>query len=491
MSPKKTYEELLKENELFREIIDRVHEAVYVVDEKDQVIIFNKGMERIEGMRQEDTVGRSEIDVYSFIESTTYNEAVTQPIKKRKKPLIDQVYSFNIPDGRTIHFQFDAYPYIRNKKIKAVYSIGRTMEQIKDFIASTTEKHNEIARKNNSAVKARYFLSDIIGKSKSIRNAVKLAKRVATHSSPILIYGKTGTGKELFAQGIHNASTYAMGPFVPINCAAIPETLLEATLFGTEKGAFTGAMEMPGLFEQAASGTLFLDEINSMPKGLQAKLLRALQERVVRRLGGKRDIEVGCRVLSACNKDPFEGNEIRKDLLFRISTVIINIAPLCERKEDIAELAYSFIRKFNSKFSLFVKQISPELLEALQNYEWPGNVRELENAIETIMIVAEFTTYQLEINHLPPYLKARLSIEHDEPDEPEPVDDDIEEAVEDQATLREKLIDFEKRLVEDTLHKHKGNVTKAARELGVQRQNLHYRIRRFGLRTVPEDGSGE
>lgn len=214
--------------------------------------------------------------------------------------------------------------------------------------------------KNNN--EAHYFLDSIIGSS--LDECKDMAKRIAQYDFPVLIIGETGTGKELFAQGIHNASQRCSGPFVSVNCAALPESLLESILFGTSKGSFTGAVDMPGLFEQAENGSLFLDEINSMPIPLQSKLLRTIQEKRIRRLGSKKEIPVNCRIISASNQNPFDIHaektaEIRPDFLFRLSTSVIQIPPLRERKEDIPELCKYFMRTCNQNKSIFYGKSLP------------------------------------------------------------------------------------------------------------------------------------
>lgn len=489
----KSYNDLIAENQLLHDIIEHVHEAVYAIDAQENVILFSHGMEVIEGLHKKDVLGVNERDVYSFIQGPSYNQVVTQQIRKTGKPLLNQVYTYNLADGRITNFMYNAYPFYHNKELTAIYSIGRNMDQIEEFISKTIETNNLLSRSKTDGTVARYFLDDIIGRSKNTRDAVKLARKVAVRSSPVLIYGRTGTGKELFAQGIHNASAHAAGPFVPVNCAAIPETLLEATLFGTTKGAFTGAVDHPGIFEQAKEGTVFLDEINSMPQALQVKLLRVLQEKKLRRLGGKEEISVNCRIISACNEDPYTEDRIRQDLLYRISTIIISVPSLRDRIQDVEELARHFIRKFNLQFGLFVRGIEPELLQAFHSYSWPGNVRELENVVETAMNMVEPREFHLRVKHLPLYIRSRLNLDHpeaeqEEPDEPYSDQDSLSDH---DGTLKDKLWDFEKQLIEDTLLKHGGNVTRAAYELGIQRQNLHYRIRRFGLRNVCKTGVGE
>lgn len=254
----------------------------------------------------------------------------------------------------------------------------------------------------------RYTFAQIIGESPAIRLCIRQARQVAASHSTLLIYGETGTGKELFAQSIHNASPRCGGPFIAINCGAIPAGLIESHLFGYEAGAFTGARKegQQGLFEQAHGGTLFLDEISEMELELQSRLLRVLQEREVVRLGGKRRIPVDVRVIASTNKDLWQMvalGKFRQDLFYRLNVVDLRIPPLRERIEDISLLARYFIEQFRSHFGTFVRDISPEAIRCLQNYSWPGNVRELQNCIERTMNLT--TNEIIQVDDLPALIR--------------------------------------------------------------------------------------
>jgi len=226
--------------------------------------------------------------------------------------------------------------------------------------------------------------------------------------SSIMLHGKTGTGKELFAQSIHSHSHRRENQYIAINCAAIPEHLLESNLFGTARGAFTGAIDRPGLFEQAGGGTLFLDEIDSMPIGLQAKLLRALQEKKIRRLGSLKEIDIDIKIISSVSTAPYESinkGTLRNDLFYRLGVVLIRLPSLRERPEDLMELTWHFIHKNNRQLGTYVKKISNRVIDFFKNYGWPGNIRELEHIIEGAMnIVGRETTLKSE--HLPPHFSS-------------------------------------------------------------------------------------
>jgi len=296
--------------------------------------------------------------------------------------------------------------------------------------------------------------ADIVGSTPSMREIYALVSRVARTDATVLIQGESGTGKELIARAIHGASPRRARPFVAINCGAIPETLLEAELFGHEKGAYTGAhVARKGKLETAQSGTLFLDEIAEMTVPLQVKLLRFLQERKVERVGGRELIAVDARVLAATNKDlktAMQTGEFREDLYYRLSVVNIKVPPLRERGEDVVLLANAFLKRSCEEHRRKLR-FSPKALEALTRYAWPGNVRELENAVERAVIMAPGRLVE------PPDLGIELSGEG-------------EEAA---ASLREARGRAERELLVEAMARHRGNVSKAAQELGVSRPTFH------------------
>ncbi|MFN3921753.1 MAG: sigma-54 interaction domain-containing protein, partial [Caldimicrobium sp.] len=287
--------------------------------------------------------------------------------------------------------------------------------------------------------------------------------------APVLITGESGTGKEVIAKLIHQLSPRAEGPFIKINCAAIPETLLEAELFGYEKGAFTGATySKPGLFELAEGGSLFLDEIAEMPTSLQAKLLRVLQDNTFRRLGGLKELKVNFRLITATNRDlnkMIQEGLFREDLFWRLNVINIHLPPLRERKEDILPLTQHFIEKFNQKYGKSIKGISQEALMALYSHNFPGNVRELENRIERGIILAEgeiLTREEIgfteDLLKKEPLLEALLTLP-------------LEEAVE----------ALEKKRIKEALEKAKGVKVKAAEMLGITERMLRYKMEKYKL----------
>jgi len=316
-------------------------------------------------------------------------------------------------------------------------------------------------------IKGRYRFDGIIGSSEKIRAVLEIAGRVAASDASVLITGESGTGKELLAKGIHFNSRRAEGPFVAVNCAAIPENLIESELFGHVRGAFTGAVkDKEGKFELADGGTLFLDEIGDLRIDLQAKILRALQERQVDRVGGGLPIPVDVRVIAATNKDierAVKDGKFREDIYYRLSVIAIHMPPLRERKDDIPLLVRHFINKFNKDSDV---RIDPEAVDVLTAYGWPGNVRELENSIERASVLRRGDT--ITRAELPDKLgKEKASVENIILNLP---DEGI------------SLEDLEKNLIIKALEKHKGNQTKAAEYLGITRPTLIYRMDKYGIK---------
>jgi DNA-binding NtrC family response regulator len=310
-------------------------------------------------------------------------------------------------------------------------------------------------------------LGKLVGKSAAMQEVYRLIDLAAPTPAPVLISGESGTGKELVARSLHELSPRSGGPFVAVNCAAIPETLLESEIFGHEKGAFTGALERrPGCFELAQGGTLLLDEIAEMSPGTQAKFLRILQEGTVRRLGGKVEIQADVRVLAATNKDPHQAvknRTLREDLYYRLNVFSLPLPPLRERREDIPLLIQAFIEEFNAKYEKRVKSVDAAALEVLSGHPWPGNVRELRNAIERAVVACEGDLIG----------SAHLSLGS-------PGETRDESAGSVAFPLGITVEEAEKQLILKTLASVGNNKTKAAEILGISLKTLHNKLRRYG-----------
>jgi two-component system NtrC family response regulator len=303
----------------------------------------------------------------------------------------------------------------------------------------------------------------ILGDSPKMRPIFDLIRKVATTGAPVLVLGESGTGKEMVARAIHNKSERHEGPFVAINCGAIPENLLESELFGHERGAFTGAhVQREGRIESANGGTLFLDEIGEMPPALQVKLLRFLQEQTIERVGGRQEIRVNTRVIAATNADlkkNITDGKFREDLFYRLAVVQIFLPPLRERENDIIMLAKYFLQHFAAETGKAALAFEPDALRALGRHSWPGNVRELENCVRRAVIMAEgprVTAHDLEL-----------------------IDRGIE--TNGAVTMKDAREAVERQMVQQALQKHSGKISRAAAELGLSRPTLYELMEKFGI----------
>ncbi len=318
-----------------------------------------------------------------------------------------------------------------------------------------------------------YRFENIVGRSRSMVQVYDLIKKVAASETNILIVGESGTGKELIARCIHANSSRAARAFIPIDCASLPEHLLESELFGHEKGAFTGAIATRrGLFEEANGGTSFLDEVGDIPLPLQAKLLRVLQERQVRRVGGNRFTDVDVRVICATHQnlaDMVQQGNFREDLYYRLNVISLPLPPLRDRPGDTPLLAYHFLRKYAAQSGKKVKAIAPETLELLEAYPWPGNVRELQNVIERAVVLAEgemVTPAELPANlRLPQKVPAAMVADH----------------LGLKKAKRQWVEAFEREYLITLLKKHQGNISQAAKTAGVDRKTIHRLLKRYRI----------
>ena len=349
-------------------------------------------------------------------------------------------------------------------------------EQIRQVVAKAMNTYTlarRDARPEEPSVRGRFRL---VGQAPAIRQIYGVVEKVASTPSTVLITGESGTGKELIARALHENSARHAGPFIKINCAAIPKTLMESELFGYEKGAFTGAVgAKPGRFELAHGGTLFLDEIGEIPVEMQVKLLRVLQESEFERVGGIKTIKVDVRLVTATNRDlvqDISAGSFREDLYYRLNVVPIHIPPLRERREDIPLLVEHFLAKFNDRLKKQIDSVSADAISRLVSYHWPGNIRELENLMERTMLFCERSEIQVsdlppEIGGLPPMSAAGS-----------PNAASLKEAV------RAETERVERELIQKALDETGGNVTQAARKLKISRKSLQTKMKELGLRTT-------
>ncbi|MBS7527281.1 sigma 54-interacting transcriptional regulator [Fusibacter paucivorans] len=318
---------------------------------------------------------------------------------------------------------------------------------------------------------AKYSWDTIIGNSLVMQHVKMMSSKAAKTDSNVLIIGESGTGKELFAHAIHNDSKRFDGPFVKINCAAIPKDLLESELFGYEEGAFTGAKKhgKVGKFELANGGTIFLDEIGDMPLDMQVKILRVLQEKEIERIGGNRTIPIDTRIIAATNRDLKERikeGEFREDLYYRLNVINIEVPPLRKRKEDVELITLKLMEKLSNNLGRYVSNITVEALESLKQYNWPGNIRELENVIERAINMTD--TESIEMQHLPAFMISEPS-------------DELKDTP--LVSLRTAVEEVEKTTIHNCLKAVSYNKLKAAKILGISRTSLYEKIEKYHIDT--------
>ena len=351
-------------------------------------------------------------------------------------------------------YDFITKPFDENELLNVIEKAISESEMNKELISTYFDKETHF--------------SQIIGKTPVIQQVFQTIQKIAPTDSTVLITGETGVGKELIAREIHLGSQRRDHPFVKVNCAAIPETLLESELFGYEKGAFTGAVtNKPGRFEIAHQGTILLDEMGEIPLHLQAKLLGVIQDKSFDRVGGVKTIKVDIRIIAATNQDlqsAVQSGKFRSDLFYRLNVVPIHIPPLRERKDDLIPLVGYFLKIFTAKYCKKINNVSPEVMATFSNYDWPGNIRELENVLERMVLMSETDT--LTLDQLPAEIRGVIST--------------VEAS-----TLKEKVDIIsqmtEKQMIIDVLKKTNQNRTKAAKLLGISRRTLQNKIKEYGL----------
>ena len=459
------------------QIVDSLNEGVLVSDHEGRIILYNKAQEKLEGLKSENVIGKYLWEAYNYNpEMSEHRRVFTSG-----QPVIAQYRAHAHINGIPQYVTYSTYPIIHNGETIGVFSISHNETKLKNLLHETIELKRKIVTQNKGSKEqpsngTTYTFGSIKGSSSVMKGLIKDAQNVAMHDTDILIVGETGTGKELFAQSIHNHSKRAKSPFVAINCAAIPETLLESTLFGRVKGSYTGAADQMGLFEYAQDGTLFLDEINSMPITLQSKLIRVLEERMVRRVGANAVTPVRCTIISASNEAPKEliaTSKLRSDLYYRIARTCLIIPPLRERKDDIVFLIDYFLTLASKQLNKNVHGLSARLHELFLHYKWPGNIRELHHVIENLIIRADEDQSLLDIDHLPAYLRENMM---------ENSLLGISNRTRERRPLKTVTTPYEEQFIRTILDQADWNITKAAEKIGTTRQSLQYHIKKLNIR---------
>ncbi len=436
-------------------ILDSVNEGVFTVDLDWRITAFNKAAERITGVAREAALGRPCCEVFRA------NLCETNcPLRRTMStggPTVNATAHIVSQDGRRVPIRISTALLFDDR--------GEVVGGVETF---QDLSQVEALRKE---LQARYTFEDIIGRSPAMLRLFELLPQIAESSSTVLIEGPSGTGKELFARAIHNLSPRRRKPFVAVNCAALPDTLLESELFGHKAGAFTDAKrDKPGRFALAEGGTIFLDEVGDVSPAMQVRLLRVLQERVVEPLGGVEAVKVDVRVVAATNKDLaalVRAGKFRDDLYYRIRVVHLKLPGLRQRREDIPLLVDHLVGKFNRLQGKDIAGVSDEVMARLMEHDYPGNVRELENIIEQAFVLCRGGL--IEPGHLPPELRPSATASRD--DSP-PM----------------SLAAMERFLITETLRRRKGNRKDSARDLGIDASTLYRKIKALGIDLPEIDG---
>lgn len=439
-------------------ILESMHDGIVLLDNYGKVVRINSAYELITGLSAHDLL---EVDVSELVEQGCLPPLILHEVLENKK----RVHVIENIKGRD--FLIIATPVFDgdSKLVRSVVII-KDIDYLNELVTNI-QMTQEIASRyytGSGTLEERLSQEDMVASSIAMRRVVSLAQKVAQVDSNVLITGETGVGKEVVARSIHECSNRRGGPFIKLNCGAIPEQLLESELFGYEAGAFTGAKKegKPGLVELADGGTLFLDEVADLPMNLQVKLLRVLQEREVIRVGGTKHKKVDFRLIAATNQDleqMVKQNSFREDLYYRLNVIPVYIPPLRERKEDVVPFIMFFLNKFNKKYGMN-KKISPEVIKGLLNYDWPGNVREVENTIERLVVTSDSSLIVVD------NLKENTRIENVEDTSPK--------------QLSEVLEETEKHLLYEAYQQYK-TTREMADALGISQSAVVKKMKKYGI----------
>ncbi|MGM7680544.1 sigma-54 interaction domain-containing protein [Cytobacillus sp. Hm23] len=464
--------EQVNTEEMVKAILESIDEAIHVVDNNGVTIFYNNIAAKHDGVSIEEVLGKHLLHAFP---SLTEKTSTLLKVIASKKPIFHLPQTYKNIRGELIDTVNTTIPIIVNDNIVGAVEIAKDYSKMKllsQKLMDLQSKLNINTKKPRKINGAKYTFEDILTVNKAVEHVKEQAKKIAKNDSTVLVYGETGSGKELLVHAIHNESTRKSGAFIVQNCAALPENLLEGLLFGTVKGSYTGAVDRPGLFEIAHGGTLFLDEINSMPLELQAKLLRVLEDGLVRRVGSEFAYQVDVRVIVALNETPancLKNNQLRPDLYYRLNVLSLEIPPLKARKDDITFLLKYFIASYNQSSAMEAIHINEEVYEYISNYSWPGNIRELKHTVEYAMTLLDGR--ELTLEHFPHNIISSVKKNN-------------EVLIERHHTikpLREVLSQTEKTMIESAIQTAQGNIQQAAKMLQIPRQTLQYKMKKFNL----------
>jgi len=448
-------------------ILEWSHDGIWIMDGKGITLRVSKSWENFAGIKREHMIGRS---VHDIVREGYYSDSAAIHVMQELKP-VNIIYETKTGRRALV---------TGNPVFNEDGSIWRIVSNIRDItellsMKDELEKTQGVAQRFQEEIRLlreqQLQLDGVVVRSRVMSDVIDLAGRAAQADATILIMGDSGTGKEVIAKLIHRLSKRSEGPYIKINCGAIPDSLLESELFGYEGGSFTGARRQgkPGLFEMAEGGTLFLDEIGEMPIQLQSKLLLAIQDRQIYRIGGTGPLDLNVRIVAATNRDlkkMVQEGKFRGDLYYRLNVVPLLLPPLSERKEDVIPLAFHFLDKFNKKYNL-CRGYSPSVVKLLAEYSWPGNVRELENLTERLVVTSP--DEEIGEQQLPEEIRREVEV--------------ASAATGEFVTLKKAREGLEKRLLKQALERY-GTTRKAAAALGVTQPTIVRKSQKYGLRVT-------
>ena len=513
--------------DVFHLIFDANQVGITIVRADGVIIYYNDAQARLDGLAPKDALGKKICDVYSF----TPEDSPTMRALRSGKPVFDSVHYYRTRNGKLVNSANAIYPLWINGIllggicfIQSYTDIGKQVGYMRG--AGEHGAVVDVTMPPPKTEKKHYTFASLVGESPLLREAAELAKKVSQGASSVMLVGETGVGKEIFAQAIHYEGPRRNNPYLALNCSAVPETLMEGILFGTAKGAFTGAVNRAGLFEAANGGTLYLDEVDSMPLSLQSKMLRALQERKIRRIGEGHERAVDVRIISSVGRPPLslvEEGLMRQDFYYRLSVVKVLIPPLRSRMEDIHLLVQHFLEKHSKYAGASIPLVTPEAMAVFYSHAWPGNVRELEHTIEASLALvdpgdnleawhlyravpdlspvpqpAEATTPWLAFqesfpaereyiagsrkNALQPRRPGESATAHAaRPTRRSPEQDNPPLDVHDLASLSVRTMAVEESSITKALGASAGNIAMAARLLGISPQLMHYKMKKYSI----------
>ncbi|WP_353855508.1 sigma 54-interacting transcriptional regulator [Bacillus sp. Bos-x628] len=453
----------VKRADWFELILEAIDEAIHVVDDHGVTIFYNHNAAKFDCLDKEEVIGKYILDVYP---SLTEKTSTFMHVLRTGKPVYHSLQTYLNKNGEKIETVNTTLPIIEDTKLIGAVEVAKDVSKLSALSSRFDQKKRRMTEKDRM-----HDFSSFLTNDPALKQMLKEAKKAAIYSSSVVVYGETGTGKEVLVQAIVNESDRKDQVFIPQNCAAFPESLLESLLFGSVKGSYTGAVDRKGLFELADGGTLFLDELQAMPLTLQAKLLRVLEDGVVRRIGDAGAVKVDVRVIAALNVNPFEAMKkqlLREDLFYRLHVSSFHIPPLRERKQDIELLSRHFIETYHHQFSKQVTCLSDETKQLFMAHHWPGNVRELKHTIEHAVLMMPNEAKEMTPVYLPSHLRQQKMDQRQQ-----------------LSSLKSQVAWYEQTLIQEALAKHGGNIKQTATALNIPRQTLQYKLKNMQM---PKNG---